>query len=265
MRSCFFFHNPKAGGTALREALSRYFAPREIAPCVDLTPEVYGPPEESVLTPGHRLYMGHYGYDLYRTVAEDHMLVTNFRHPAGRVLSLYNYFRQSVPDGPAMQSRPEYFAVRLARVASFDDFVASEDPRVITYTSNHHFRQLASSGWSLSVNRTFDDVCQLIDDMAWYYVCEYPVLSMRWARAALKAPDFAIGSANVTPAAPEVTADLLGISQETFSRILQINDLDLGIYAHGLARFFQEIRELARPRPSLGQSLQLPAGVSLGR
>lgn len=240
MRSCFFFHNPKAGGTALREALARCFDASEVSPTVDFLPDVYGFEPEPGLQPGYRLYMGHYGYDHFRAVEDGHACVTNFRHPASRIASLYNYFRFSVGDAPEVRERPEYFAVRLAKSADFAGFVASDDPRVTTYTSNHHFRQLANSGWSLSHQRRLDDVRRLIDQMAWYYVCEYPELSARWARTALDLPDLMIEAANVTPRTGEPGADLARIAPETLGRIMSLNELDLAIYRHALDRFFQE-------------------------
>ena len=190
--------------------------------------------------------MGHYCYDLYRRVATDHAMITNFRHPATRVLSLYNYFRHAVPDTPQTRRDEIYFAVRLAKAVDFPEFVMSDDDRVTTYIEDHHFRQLAGCGWFLSVQRDFDDVCDLIDRMAWFYVCEYPLLSVRWGRSVLGTREFDIRAANVTPEGPHVTASVLGISDRAFDRILDLNQRDLPIYSHGVARFFSEIRDLSR-------------------
>jgi len=245
MQDCFFFHNPKAGGTALRHALERYFRPQEIAPTRNLRPEVYGAIEANALPRGYRFYCGHYGFDQAQWSAPHHAMITNFRHPATRLQSLYEYFRYGVPDSPALRTRPEFFAVRLARSVDFETFVTNPDPRVLTYTSNHQYRQLANCGWSFSVTRSVADVCATIDEMAWFYVCEYPEMSLRWARAALGAPQFDIGRVNVTPKAADISSPLLEMSHRALDRVLEMNQKDLAIYSHALGRFFATL-------PSLG-------------
>jgi hypothetical protein len=269
MRSCFFLHNPKAGGTALFQALARHYDSRDIAPWVDQLPELYGPEATPPLPEGFRFYAGHYGYDHYRSVCDGHLPVTNFRHPATRLKSLYSYFRLAVARDAASETLPEFHAVRFARSVSFEDFVGSEDPRILTYTSDHHFRQLANSGWRLRVERSFDEVCAFIDAMPWFYVCEYPVLSIRWARAAMGAPDFAVTLANVSPDQPAESRHTLGISEEAFSRILEINPHDLAIYGHAVGRFFVEVgpvvgaRTRTGPAPSRRSAPIVPLGGSL--
>lgn len=245
MRDCFFFHNPKAGGTALRDALARYFPASRIAPNIDMIPEAHGLEAAPPLPKAYGYYAGHYGFDQFKTVAANHIQVTNFRHPATRIKSLYEYFRYSVPDSPELRDRPEFFAVRLARDCDFAGFVSNPDPRVMTYTSNHHFRQLANSGWSLTYSRSAAEIFRMIDEMAWYYVCEYPELSVRWAASALGAPDFAVDIANVTPTAANLSSNVLGLSPRTFGRLMEMNQLDLTIYAHAMGRFFSEVRDLA--------------------
>lgn len=207
--------------------------------------------------------MGHYGWRDFRAVASRHLPVTNFRHPAARILSLYNYFRLAVPDTPASRTRPEYFAVRLARAVDFPTFVASDDPRVLTYTRNHHVRQLANTGWSLHEPDDLEAVCEFIDRMPWYYVCEYPALSVRWGRIALQDPGFTVGAANVTPSGSAPSADALGMPERTFNRILALNELDLAIYVRALQRLLAERGDpaaAARARPLTETASAAPAG-----
>ena len=249
MESCFFLHNPKAGGTAIREQLAQRFGPAETAPILDLVPDVYRRNPPPALPPGYRYYAGHYGYDHYRALGVAHPLITNFRHPAPRILSLYNYFRYSVAETAEVREAPEYHAVRLARSAGFDDFVASDDPRVATYVQDYHFRQLAGSGWSLEADASIAEVCELIDRLDWYYVCEHPLLSVLWGREALGIPSLAIPRANVTPGGGDLTAGLLGLSEASLSTLMKRNRRDLKIYAHALSRFFRVTADLMlRPR-----------------
>ena len=69
-----------------------------------------------------------------------------------------------------------------AKSANLEVFVSADDPRINVYVRNAHFRQLANSCWSLQEAKGFKDVCRFIDAMAWYYVCEYPELLLRWMR-----------------------------------------------------------------------------------
>ncbi len=246
MKSCFFFHNPKAGGTSLRNALAAHFSPDAVCPTADLTPDVYRAQARPV-EPGYQLCVGHYGYDICRQVAGEHALITNFRHPAKRIVSLYKYFRYAVPNTPSVQSDPIYFAVRQAKSADFESFVLSTDPRITTYTHNHHFRQLANSGWSLNHSRTLDDVIDLIDQMTWFYMCEFPDLSVRWARKALDASDFKLPRDNVSSTSAAPSADVLQLSEAAYTRLLDMNQVDLAIYAHALERFFFETRNASPP------------------
>lgn len=246
MEGCFFLHNPKAGGTSIRDQLAQRFGPAEVAPTLDLLPEVYSQNVPRQLPRGYRYYAGHYGFDDYKAVSTKHLLITNFRHPASRILSLYNYFRTAVPDSAELRSSAEYYAVRFARRASFEAFVSCEDPRVSTYTHNHHFRQLAGSGWSLDIRASLDDVYDRIDHLAWYYVCEYPQLSVLWGRQALGLPDLDIGRSNVTPQDGGGGPGGQDVDEATRALLLIRNHYDLATYNHAVQRFLQIAAKLAR-------------------
>jgi hypothetical protein len=111
-------------------------------------------------------------------VRGDHALISNFRHPVARIFSLYEYFRLIVPETPAVMGEPAYHAVRLAKRSSLAEFVASDDPRITTYTADHHFRQLTKCGWTLEAPSSAVET--LVEQLDWLYVCEYPDISMRW-------------------------------------------------------------------------------------
>jgi hypothetical protein len=261
LEGCFFLHNPKAGGTSIRDQLARWFGPAEVAPTLNVLPDVYGRNAPLQLPGGYRYYAGHYGFDDYRAVSAKHLLITNFRHPTSRILSLYNYFRNAVPDSAELRGSDEYYAVRFARRASFDAFIASEDPRVSTYTHNHHFRQLAGSGWSLDLRASLEDVCDRIDRLDWYYVCEYPQLSTLWGRQALGLPNLDIGRSNVTPQDARVVQGGEALDEATRALLLIRNHYDLAIYNHAVRRFLQIVAtmgrtpDLSRPAESDGDRL----------
>ena len=168
----FFFHNLKAGGTSLRLIIESRFEAEKRCPLIELNmvDHEYFCGDYARFR-GYDLYAGHYGQDIFATVNDDHCCITNFRHPATRLISLYNFFRFKV-DLPDQELRTErYYAVLLAKSVSFERFVSSDDPRVDVYVRNSHFRQLTNSCWSLETTNKADGVFRFIDRMPWYYVC----------------------------------------------------------------------------------------------
>ena len=157
----FFFHNPRAGGTSLIRILESRFPPEKRSPLIENTQvEHDGLSGDFARFRGYDLYAGHYGYDIFAAVNEGHACLTNFRHPATRLISLYNFFRCMV-DLPDEELRKErFYAVRFAKSASFEGFVSCADSRVEVYVRNWHFRQLANSCWSLETNEPCDKVCR---------------------------------------------------------------------------------------------------------
>jgi len=245
MRNCFFLHNPKAGGTALRQALVSGFEPHEVCPLLELRPDVYGP-QEKALPRGYGLYVGHYGMTSAQAVREGHALISNFRHPVARVVSLYRYFQMSVQDDEAVRSEPVYHAVRLAKRVRLPEFVASRDPRVTTFIADHHFRQLADCGWNLDA--TWPDVDSLISRLDWLYVCEFPDLSLRWGRRVLEAPELSVGRQNASREGSSSRADHPGLDEASYRRILELNGRDLALYEAAVSRLLHETAH--RPSPA---------------
>ena len=238
VRRLFFFHNPKAGGSSLRSELARIFPAHRTCPIIENDPFGHRLAQGSYgAFRGYDLYAGHYGYDLYRAVGEGHACVTNFRHPVQRLVSLYNYFRFAVRPSPEVLAQPEYYTVRLAKTASFEAFVAHDDPRTTVYTSDHHFRQLANSGWSLATNRSIGQVKAFIDAMPWFYMCEFPQLSMRWARATIGWPASEPSRANITPVGDGTAARTPALTPAALRTIIDRNRRDLAIYRHATDRF----------------------------
>jgi len=174
--------------------------------------------------------MGHYGYDVYRAIDSGHAAITNFRHPAARLASLYNYFRFAVHPTVEDLASSTFTAVRTAKTSSFEAFALCDDPQVAMYTCDHHFRQLANSPWSMATARSERDVVELVEAMPWFYVCEFPDASYLWARSALGWRLDKVRRDNITGAENGEAATLLGMSDALYARIMARNARDLAIY-----------------------------------
>jgi hypothetical protein len=178
---------------------------------------------------GFDVYMGHYGHDVYRAVDAGHAIITNFRHPATRLTSLYNYFRFTVRPTPEELETRDYTAVRLAKSASFEDFVLCDDPMVAMYTSDQHFRQLANTPWSMASTRSERAVADMVEAMPWFYVCEFPEASYLWARRALGWRFDRVARENLT-AAGESPASVLAMPDRLYDELMARNARDLALY-----------------------------------
>lgn len=129
---------------------------------------------------GYDLYAGHYGYDVYRKLADGHSLVTNFRDPVKRVYSLYRYWRHSVPlDSLSNLNHNDREVIRLAHILSFSEFIRADSYDLRLYISNFHFRQIYRSGWDRSSAGLLPRwvVKRRIAKMPWFYVAEMPEVS----------------------------------------------------------------------------------------
>ena len=169
----FFFHNPKAGGTSVNLTLRAIFADAAQCPIIENTQREHEQRAgEYAEFRGYAYYAGHYGADIYRQVRSRHLAVTNFRHPAARLLSLYEYYRLKVTVPPDDMSRDALHPVVMAQTHDFHDFLAMEDPRVEIHTRNHHVRQLSGSAWAARSEGNLGEAVKLVDSMAWFYICE---------------------------------------------------------------------------------------------
>lgn len=190
---------------------------------------------------GYRYYGGHYGSNVFDAVNAGHDCITNLREPDSRLLSLYNYFRVDVeiPEDPSLYET--FHAVRFAQNVDFHTFVASEDPLVEVYTRNHHARQLSGSAWDVASIGDLSQAIALIDRMRWYYVCEEPALSWRWAQEAFGGLLPPIPRDNVTSRAKGGREAVASMSDETRRVILEKNRLDEALYAHALQRLHEVV------------------------
>ena len=242
----FFFHNPKAAGSAIRSILEPRFAESVRSPSIvnDLCGHEalagrYRPFQ------GYDYYGGHYGRDIFESVAAGHLVTTNFRNPVSRVVSLYNYFRHMVTLTEAELGSERFIAVKAAKTLEFGRFVTSSDPRIEVYIRNQHYRQLTASCWSLAMTDSLAETCRFVDTMPWYYVCEHPDLSALWARHALGWTAARLPRANITAGPQAEMIRVEELDRMTCRAICEKNRLDLALYQHAVGRFLQRVTVLS--------------------
>lgn len=227
MNHVFLLHNPKAAGSALRALLASRFVDAEVAPVFLNSPFDPRPIQDiSREFSGFSFYAGHYGFDAYAALANDHILVTNFRDPAARIQSVYRYWRNNVD--AAQLAANERGPIELAQTLSFADFIRNPDPGLRLYIENFHFRQLLGSGWKAR-NCTILDrliVRRRIARMRWFFIQEMAAVSLELLRHEL--PIYrgrALETINVS------SGDRPPIAEADLRYLKAINRLDYAIYA----------------------------------
>jgi hypothetical protein len=239
-RRLFFLHNPKAGGTALRSFLGSLFTDDQVAPVFSNAPNDHRSNEAYVSGhAGYAFYAGHYGYEVFTCLNSDHSLVTNFRDPIERVLSLYRYWRNNVSATDLASAHPKDAAlVLLSHRLGFSEFIRCPDPDLRLYISNFHFRQLLASPWS-APRTGFLDVIRVkrrITSMPWFYVAEMPSASAALLRIAM--PE--LSSAEM-PDENRSAGNRVRLSIADARHLARLNRLDYLIYQHALR---EQVRRL---------------------
>ncbi len=222
----FFFHTPKAAGTAVGRMLSARFPAAERCPLIENTERDHERRAGDYSAyRGFRYYGGHYGADIFSHVADGHLPITNFREPVERICSLYSYFRfvVKVPDDAVSQD--DLYPVVFAQRHDFQSFVSTDDPRIEVHTRNHQVRQLCGSAWSPAGPASLPQALRMLDRMPWYYVCAYPALSQSWANAVLGENAGPISRENMTRG-----GQAFGARGAERRCILQKNALDAELY-----------------------------------
>jgi len=102
---------------------------------------------------------------------------------------------------------------------------------------NSHFRQLTNSCWSLETTNKADGVFRFIDRMPWYYVCEYPDLSLLWMRRVFNWDVNQMPRENVTGVGGGQATSLSTLDDRTDRIIRMKNKLDFAIYRYAVDRF----------------------------
>ncbi|MEO8779687.1 MAG: hypothetical protein ABI389_13570 [Rhodanobacter sp.] len=241
-RGLFFFHNPKAGGTSVARALESMFVDVERCPLIENSQRDHDRRHgDYAAFRGYRYYGGHYGHDIFSVVTNDsHCAVTNFRDPAERLLSLYNYYRLDVTIPKDPSEVDNYYAVMFAQQVDFHRFVSTEDPRIEIHTRNHHTRQLTNSGWVSECALGLTYAVAMLKSMPWFYICERPELSMRWARQVFGHSFPVIPRENVTSREKNGRFAVTDIEPATRRIIYEKNVLDETLRARAVRRMQRE-------------------------
>lgn len=232
-RAIFFLHNPKAGGSSLQKAFRALFSAEEIAPVFSNAPNDHRANKSSISR--HRdyaFYAGHYGHDAFKELSTDHVLVTNFRDPVARIISIYRYWRNNVSAEDVAGAHPRDAAVVMySHELDFASFIRCEDPDLLLYISNFHFRQLLDSPWESSTIRPWHrlKVKRRISGMPWFYVAEMPEVSTM-----LLSRSFPELRASELPCDNISRGERIAITSADVEHLVSLNRLDYDIYHHAL-------------------------------
>ena len=243
-RGLFFFHNPKAGGSSINRVLGSLFPSASHCPLIENTERDHQRLAGNYRGfRGYRYYAGHYGHDVFQAVADRHDPVSNFRDPAARLLSLYNYYRVRValPEDPAQ--RDALHPVAFAQRVDFHRFVSSDDPRIEIHTRNHHVRQLTGSAWDPGSEGDLAHAVSLLDRMPWFFVCEHPQPSQRWAMEVFGDRFGSIPRENVTGDRSGGFIAVTTMTEATRRVIQDRNALDAALHAHAVRRLLRRTRD----------------------
>ncbi len=243
-RGLFFFHNPKAGGSSINRVLGSLFPQAAHCPLIENTERDhqrragdYGGFR------GYRYYAGHYGHDVFRAVADRHDPISNFRDPAARLLSLYNFYRIRVPVPEDAGQLDDLHPVLFAKRVDFHRFVCSDDPRIEIHTRNHHVRQLSGSAWEPGSRGDLAQATAMLDRMPWFFVCEHPERSQLWATAVFGDRLAPIPRDNVTGGQCGGFVAVTTMTAATRRVIQGKNALDAALHARAVRRLLRRTCE----------------------
>jgi len=239
-----FLHNPKAGGTSITDALSACYSPRENAPTLESAPHERRPRAWRRAS-GCRFVAGHLGHEVAARHFSGHGLITNFRHPVARIVSLYDFWRRIVDPGLfrfSTRSGPAH-----ARRLTFAEFVSSENPFLSLYIADFHTRQIIESGWT---PRSIDAAGMALAKertaaMRWFYVCELEQQSLAWLRETFPtvAAGRGIGHTNVNASRQRTVPSAADVAV-----IEERNRHDLELYEFAVARLQARAESVVAPR-----------------
>ena len=245
-RSIFFLHNPKAAGSSLQRLFRSLFGADEVAPIFSNAPNDHRAKGSSVARHrGYAFYAGHFGYDAYKSLSEGHVLITNFREPIARIVSLYRYWRNSVSIADLTDIHPRDAAVVIrSHELDFPSFIRCDDADLLLYISNFHFRQLHRSPWEISAIHPWHrlQVRRRISYMSWFYIAETPHASALLLKRAF--PEL---SSVELPVENTSQGERIGLTPEDVEYLIRLNHLDYDIYYHALRLQFARLaRQRAR-------------------
>jgi len=183
-----FIHIAKTGGSSAKEMLRQAFHPVQIAPEQEVWDAIVRKQQNPDLSvPAiwkYALIAGHFDYPEMRLVDRHRTLITFFREPDRRILSLYYYWRSfDRARIPSSEITPE---IECAWSSPLLAFLRSEHPAVRSMIDNGYIRRLTgflpSPG---AVDRVTDDpegalrlALTVMDDIAFVGVTERMAVSM---------------------------------------------------------------------------------------
>jgi len=243
----FFLHNPKAGGSSIKQMLESVYPPDAIAPQIENTPQQYRDLGRNYSRfKGYEYYAGHYGYCVFEEVNDGHALVTNFRNPVSRIFSLYNFWRKNVPESYLEQMlEVDAAPVREARTKSFSEFIRSENPNLRLYMDNAHYRQILDT-WYVDRAPTWSDftkVLKRIIGMKWFFVTEFSGLSQVALRRAF--PEAGFSNIPVTNESRDKQSQDSPSGKDVIY-LIRRNSVDFAIYVFAVALLIWRIRPGSR-------------------
>ena len=198
---------------------------------------------------GYDFYFGHYGYETYQKFEAGHHLITNFRNPVDRIYSIYRYWRHNIHENIIMSLyNSDAEIVKLTRKFSFSEFIRIRDERILLYTSNFHFRQLYSSGWTrMQFDSEMENTVRTrIENMPWFYVAENPDGSMKLFNSCV--PEYHNHSLGRENASGGISNPL---DPSDVAYLRSINKLDCAIHAYAVR--LQAARLAALPQIVVGR------------
>lgn len=248
-RRIFFLHNPKAGGSSIRKLFQDQFSADAIAPVFSNAPNDHRDNEASIgQHRGFDFYAGHYGHDVFGLLGAGHHLITNFRDPLSRIISIYRYWRSNISavdldelERFGVMHPRDAGVVRYAHKLDFKDFIRSSDPDLMLYISNFHFRQLHRSPWEAYAIRPWHvwTVKRRISRMAWFYVAEMPMISRHLlGRVFPDLPSNEIPNENISQ------GHGIALSSSDIEHLIRLNRYDYEIYRHALGEQFARLGRL---------------------
>ena len=137
-RALVFFHLPKTGGTTLHHHFSVHFEPEEICPERHSNLNAYSVDELRQW----RFFSGHFNADEVKRIPRSVFLVTVFRDPIERLLSLYYFWKRHKYE---YIEQKHMEALKITKDGTLIDFLRSDHPHILRERVNGMTRQMAGA------------------------------------------------------------------------------------------------------------------------